>query len=114
MERYIADEYRQIAAEANDDAEIAQGVVYNLRRACQYLWYLSNYTQDIASPDPLPGQKGKSFDYLLEAEFEDMELLGKIISIYDADNKLASWLKIDKLRYFYENFNAASGKGRAA
>ncbi len=110
LEQYISSEYQKIVAEKETASGIVQGVVYRLGRSCAYLWYLGNYTADIANPNPVPGRTEKPDGYLLEAEFEDLDLLGKVIAIYDTDKKLVGLLKINKLRYFYENYTAASGK----
>lgn len=108
--QYMADQYQLIVEEKENDTGIVEGVVYRLGRICHYSWYLENYIRNMISKGDFLDSQHKPDGYLLEAEFEDLETLGKIIAHYDTEGKLKQLLKIEKLRYFYENFKAASGK----
>lgn len=115
LRKYLEQEYRAILKNSPDDIHTVSSVVYKIGTPCHYWWYLLNYTEDIqrrqnGEPDIHTGKIGMQDGYMIEAEFNDLELLGKVIALFEEDEKLNSLLaKSDKLLYFYENFKAAQG-----
>ncbi len=116
LRAYLEQEYRAILEDSSDAIDIVSSVVNQIGIPCHYWWYLLNYTEDIersrmGEPDPHTGEVGVIGGYAIEAEYNDLELLGKVVAMFDKEEKAKNILaKSDKLTYFFQNFKAAQGQ----